>query len=53
MTKTDTCKTIEILEKAKGFNDVDLTTYWLDLSDSDKSLFDNFSDFLMAMSAVE
>ena len=47
--KTDTSKTIAILEKAKGFNDVELTIYWMDLSENEKDLFDNFSDFLTAM----
>ena len=47
--KTETSKTIAILEKAKGFNDVELTIYWMDLSENEKDLFDNFSDFLTAM----
>ena len=53
MIKTDTCKTIEILEKAKGFNDVELTVYWLDLHESEKELFDNYSDFLTAMRYIK
>ena len=50
--KTKTCKTIEIIEKAKGFNDVDVTLYWLELNNSDRDLFDNFSDFLTAINKL-
>ena len=50
--KTKTCKTIEVIEKAKGFNDVDVTLYWLGLNDSDRGLFDNFSDFLTAINKL-
>lgn len=47
-TMTDTCKTIRIIDKAKTMNDVEQIEFWLSLSESDKSLFDNLSDFLMA-----
>ena len=50
--KTKTCRTYVIAKNAPS-DDAGVIQYWLSLSNNDQSLFDNVSDFLMAVSAVK
>ena len=45
---TDTARTVRIIEVAP-IDDVQVVLYWINLSDADKALFDNISDFLTAL----